>query len=202
MTHNRFGFDEQIDREIKKELLDMWDTEPDSTEVKFEGYHLVIARNQDFGNLNGYVGLNRNHPYYRREMSHKTIDKLIVHGGVTFTGKFEGYPFRRSYWYVGFDTLHFYDYAPKLHELLLNVQKEFVQDGDEFSPLLNSSASFLKSSPLIADKKNYRNFEYVANEIISLYHQLDAVKKKSPLLTYSHKKEYRLLHKQKNSFSF
>lgn len=99
--------------------------------MKFGCYILVIENHMkripgyhfDFGWGNGYVLLPHNHPFYNKH--YDDID-VNVHGGLTYSNKFESNNFMRwienlkidgdvtlenfkkfeNYWMIGFDTNH------------------------------------------------------------------------------------------------
>lgn len=75
------------------------------------------------GVANGYVAIPPEHPLFGKSMSDSEIEKLRVHGGVTFTGSFyecqEHFSSMRfltpgiqpapNWWVIGFDTCHWND---------------------------------------------------------------------------------------------
>lgn len=138
-----------------------WLDEPDQVSQKQGAYHLVIFRHPINKNLNGYVGVPPGSVLYGREWSRdKEIERIHVHGGITFTDKGDrfGPPFEESYWYFGFDTAHFMDYVPGLVELLESLPRK--------EPIPNS----------IRDNvRNYRDIRYVSAEVQSLYRQLKKI---------------------------
>lgn len=104
-----------------------WTTEPDKIQWQDEetGLPCLIVRN-DYGALCGYVGVKEGHPYYRKHYGDVSVD---VHGGLTYSdGCMEGAPEDSGIchipsegepdhvWWLGFDCLHYSDYAPgQLH---------------------------------------------------------------------------------------
>lgn len=67
-------------------------------------YRCKIIRHPEFGSLCGYVGVPVTHPLYGK--SDDTVD-LIVHGGVTFSGRMDDDEY--DLWYFGFDCAHVND---------------------------------------------------------------------------------------------
>ena len=57
------------------------------------------------GQLNGYVRIPENHPFYNK--GYDDI-KIECHGGLTFSGELEG----ETGFYIGFDTAHYLDFMP------------------------------------------------------------------------------------------
>lgn len=150
-----------------------WLDEPDREEFEHAGLKCLILRHHELLNLNGYVGVPKNHPWYGIhydqclrgcegkpspinpslicypciwESDHECPEKLIdVHGGLTFSGMGDGKLRPAGYWWFGFDCAHAWDLVPQMPELLDREQREY---------------------------ETYRNFAYVRAEIKSLAEQL------------------------------
>ena len=94
-----------------------WEDEPDHAEWIQEpsGYRCRIKRNEITGVLCGYVGIPREHRFWGvgYQGHNEEIDEISndVHGGLTYSDRG-----RDGWWYFGFDTNHFDDFAPKLVE--------------------------------------------------------------------------------------
>lgn len=71
------------------------------------------------GEYNGYVAIPPEHPLYEKSYDTDEVDRLDVHGGVTFSGYVKDLPSIDEYldheepphdwWVLGFDTCHFLD---------------------------------------------------------------------------------------------
>lgn len=87
-----------------------WVSEPDHEVWEHRGLLCIVVRGP-MGSLNGYVGLPEGHPGYGKDGYGIDVD---VHGGLTYASRYrpDGGP-AEGKWYVGFDTSHCYDFAPK-----------------------------------------------------------------------------------------
>lgn len=151
-----------------------WEAEPRAVFNTVEGYHIVVYRSQ-LGNLNGYVGVKRDHPLYGLPMNNKKLACLSVHGGVTFAGKIDwDSSFKNKYWYIGFDTAHYMDLVPSMYKM-------------------NREMGF----PPMADGV-YRDMQYVSNEVNLLASQIRIIKKRNPNFKLTHVQEYRRLRRIKD----
>ncbi|OMD75299.1 hypothetical protein [Paenibacillus odorifer] len=105
------------------EATEKWNVEPDFLELKTtDDYHLVIWRNPNSGALNGYVGINRSHPFFALNYNKKQVRDLEVHWGTTYAAKrWLMNTFKKKYWYIGFDTNHCDDFAPYTYEKLKEI---------------------------------------------------------------------------------
>lgn len=63
-----------------------WQQEPDKVQWPDEvtGLPCLAVRNEVLGHWCGYVGVARDHPLYRAKRTARRVEKLSVHGGVTF----------------------------------------------------------------------------------------------------------------------
>ncbi|HDX9663255.1 TPA: hypothetical protein ROX91_001954 [Bacillus cereus] len=141
-------------------------------EIKHDGYHLVIYRHPELGTLNGYVGVNRSHPWFGLHYDSSKVYDIMVHGGLTFSGK----NFKKKYWYFGFDTAHCMDIVPSIHRMMKEAGLE---------------SSFLFEGQTLKD------VNYVEKEIEGLLEQLQEAKAKRPDYKYNHVREYKRLRKIK-----
>jgi len=152
-----------------------WMDEPDRQEFEHAGLKCLILRNPEFLQLNGYVGVPKNHPWYgidhnqclrgcegkpnpinpsfisypcTWESDHESPEGLIdVHGGLTFSGMGDSKLWPAGYWWFGFDCAHAWDLVPKILELL-------------------------------GREGTYRNFAHVRAEVKRLAEQLAKVKQR------------------------
>lgn len=84
------------------------------------------------GAYNGYVAVPPEHPLYRKGYDKPEVEKLDVHGGVTFAYTADKLPTAteyldhkvppRDWWVFGFDTCHYGDNSDKWN--LENCTKE------------------------------------------------------------------------------
>lgn len=123
-----------------------------SLEDEYE-YPCVIKKTQSLGVLCGYVEIPKNHPAFNKDYSELQID---CHGGLTFSGKL--YDLKdnpivlNSGWWIGFDCGHFSnDYIPFMQFLLNRYDKISI--------------------------KNYKNADFVKNELKNICAQLKAMEK-------------------------
>ncbi len=116
------------------------------------GYAIVIKRHPRLKHLCGYVSLVAHHPLFNKShMENDVFDKFDVHGGVTFTGTFDGEHNsndKLKLFLVGFDCAHAGDLIPNMSEELRKDKLEVC--GDEV----------------------YRDINYVILECIKLAKQL------------------------------
>lgn len=141
-----------------------WINEPDLVKWvdQATGLRCLIRRRPE-GNLNGYVGVLPDHPFYRVTAYTKLHDDpelkldLKVHGGVTYDGKFED--ICPHTWWFGFDTHHYNDKIP------FSVLYQIELDDDQ-------SFSLPAESSIFPSNQVYRDLEYVRDEVTSLAWQI------------------------------
>lgn len=127
-----------------------WIDEPDYLEWtdKETGYICIIKRVES--TLEGYVGIPINHVYLTMEDDEDSLHSfhydIDVHGGIS-RAEYNEY---RTIYFLGFDCGHLSDFIPygKLREGDGHVYRSFGRPQD------------------------YRNIEYVKNEIYNLINQL------------------------------
>lgn len=125
------------------------------------GLDCMVVRSSGAGSLCGYVGVERDHPWFGLTWDHGDVD-VRVHGGLTFADRCmeDGAPDAvvchvpqegRSdeIWWFGFDCAHAWDYAPITE--------------DYFEKML---------PPIPMPDKIYRDFNYVIDEVQDLAQQL------------------------------
>lgn len=107
------------------------------------------ARRNPLGAWCGYVGVPRGHVFFGVS-DDEVIYSLDVHGGVTFTGKWEEYD---PLWWFGFDCCHAWDITPGM--FALEMEMDFPTPGEAV----------------------YRDLKYVKRECKKLASQLRTVQK-------------------------
>lgn len=134
-----------------------WQKEPDKKQWADPNTNLpcLIVRNSNMGNLCGYVGVTKDHPYFGKEEDQMD---LKVHGGVTFTDGCQPGPEEKTIrhkvdhgeddnvWWIGFDCAHGLDAIP-------GIPPKYQMP-----------------------HQTYRDFDYVENEVRSLAQQLLDIK--------------------------
>lgn len=118
------------------------------------GYHCVVWRNPEMGNLCGYVGIPSGHPLFAKNYDDQETESLTTHWGLTYSDSVEpgskqnSDDFDSGLWYFGFDCAHAWDLVPHTYNLM--KQSGFNSfDGDV-----------------------YRDFEYVKKIVELLAKQL------------------------------
>lgn len=94
-----------------------WEHEPNRIDFSHAGFPCFIHRNMHVtGSWCGYVGItSRKHPAYGKH--YDRLDKINVHGGLTFSDRCEGHichPSKERVWWLGLDFAHLDDYMPRL----------------------------------------------------------------------------------------
>ena len=86
-----------------------------------------LMRTGPMGNLNGYIGVEKGHPWWGETYWDLDVD---VHGGLTYTGEERpGTWDKDGRWWLGFDTAHAGDVVPKIEELLADHYAEGTLGG-------------------------------------------------------------------------
>lgn len=161
-----------------KDIDGKWNDEPDILELEGKGYHMVVLRHREFGTLNGYVGVNIHHPAFGTDYDQKKVNGIMVHGGLTFSAlgsSMHEAPFKKNFWYFGFDTAHAFDLVPSMIALKQSI------------PTLAN----------MAKDDTYRDLNYVSDYVNKLKDQLQDIAASSPDHKINHKKIYRKLNKMK-----
>jgi len=170
-----------------RDLEGKWNNEPDHLSIDNGEFHLVVSRNHS-GTLNGYVGVRVDNPLFQKGIDHSYLDFINVHGGLTFSGSgFISHEFKNTHWYFGFDTAHGGDLVPSIVAMRGMTEK--------FSNPLFA----LLPSP-ISLKEEYRDLNYVTDNVNSLYEQLMSISKDIGKKETSHIKMYRKLRRLKNKY--
>lgn len=100
-----------------------WKDEPDRLDFAHVGYACLLLRNDSLGQWCGYVGIDKQHPYYGKGYDDCDVD---VHGGLTYAEKCDGQRICHipasgmpdDVWWLGFDCGHFGDLSPGMLALL------------------------------------------------------------------------------------
>ncbi|WCF11508.1 hypothetical protein NDS46_31620 (plasmid) [Paenibacillus thiaminolyticus] len=201
MTGNRvnnFNYNEENNGFVIRTFKEKWETEPEFLDLKMKGYHLVIWRHEGLGQLNGYVGVKRTHPYFGKGMYERQICNLNVHGGITFAGKNINRGFKKGFWYFGFDTAHVFDYAPFADLALGHVSASDDPLVQQISRILEK----IETLPTTKTKEMYKDIEFVTKETSSLYAQLEEAAQRQPNYKHNFAKEYRLLARAKRRAAY
>jgi hypothetical protein len=143
-----------------------WVNEPDLIFFTYEDILCRIIRmavweevkneHLSLGHLNGYIKVPPSHPWYSKE--YDTID-CVVHGGLTY-GEMEP-----DGWWIGFDCAHSMDEIPSLRFIYSHIEQEIKK------------SHLLKECELCClISREYKDVEFVRNEIISLVDEMLAVK--------------------------
>ena len=134
-----------------------WNDEPDKVNWTTEaGLPGMIVRN-NLGSLCGYVAVAKGHPLYGKGYGDGDLDRIDVHGGLTFAAGCSGAVCHTpdpgetdDVWWFGFDCAHCGDWSPP-----------------SFPPgLLGSDRSHPRTGEV------YRDIAYVTAEVESLAAQL------------------------------
>lgn len=88
-----------------------WDGEDDSYYLKYGDYHCFIKRNESTGNLCGYIGVPKNHPWAKADDIYDM--NIDVHGGITYYESYlAGEAASGMLRWLGFDCAHWDDLIP------------------------------------------------------------------------------------------
>jgi hypothetical protein len=151
-----------------------WVEEPDFMEWEYKCIKCRIRRNASnepglgMGQLNGYVCIPMEHPWYKKEFNDSEEPTVNIHGGITFQDTEEN----GEYW-IGFDCAHFRDEMPYKSYLSMKILYEQMgmppeEVSDQLAPLLESVRALQKYD----EEKVYRNIDYVKQECESLVDQM------------------------------
>jgi hypothetical protein len=127
-----------------------WENEPDHAEwiQEVSGYKCRISRMEGSGALCGYVGIPKDNVFWGviYDEGNEELDAIAddVHGGFTYTE--EG---KDGWWYFGFDTNHYDDFAPAIAEAL--IKNGIVEEDIKYSKY--------------HDCMNYKTWEFVEDQI-------------------------------------
>jgi len=116
------------------------------------GLQCLVLRGP-MGALNGYVRVPRDHVMHGLHARRRKVERLRVHGGITFAGCLGGRRMKRGHWF-GFDCAHWRDLVPRMRDAL-----------EQFGEQLGSPMAFERDQV-------YRTVEYVRGECTDLAAQL------------------------------
>jgi hypothetical protein len=91
-----------------------WLSEPNILAWIYKGYDCLIVRDEEFGNLCGYVGLKSDHPWWGKDTDDDEIYDIDVHGQIAWASQINPIP-RNAYndiWWLGFHGAAGRDYRP------------------------------------------------------------------------------------------
>ena len=100
-----------------------WQTEPDRKQwaAAADSLPCLILRDRYFGHLCGYVACDGANPIHGKSYKTDMVRKLVVHGGVTFSGERTNIGNHQLddelpglMWWLGFDCAHVHDTVPHL----------------------------------------------------------------------------------------
>ena len=97
-----------------------WLDEPNHTWKEIEGYDCIITRDEEYGNLRGYVALKPDHPWYGKRFLDWDISQIDVHGRIICTSNQYPLPYNIPVpyfnngprWWLGFHAATDRDYRP------------------------------------------------------------------------------------------
>jgi hypothetical protein len=130
-----------------------WENEPDHAEwvQEVSGYKCRIVRNEIAGSLCGYVGIPKDNVFWGviYDEGNEELDAIAddVHGGFSYTSVGDD-----GWWYFGFDTNHYDDFAPAIAEAL--IKNGIVEEDIKYSKY--------------HDCMKYKTWEFVEDQIFWL----------------------------------
>jgi hypothetical protein len=140
-----------IDKIVKERLFGKgkWMSEPDEITWKEAtpngAVYCCILRNEDMGNLRGYITIPENHQYFK--LANYDDIPLNCHGGLTYMGVND-----KGQKIVGFDCAHMFDLIPAMKKILALAHGSPMRKGKN------------------ADV--YRSVNYVRDDILDLVKQI------------------------------
>ena len=135
------------------------------------------------GTFNGYVGVPKGHPLYNKDYHDKRIENLEVHGGVTFSGKWDEPELNSELWWIGFDTAHHTDITPGIDRMLppdLRTRR-IIEPGTAEEMVKNATQFYKEGSPpkdFDPFRPTFKREGYVKKECEQLAEQLSKVPKR------------------------
>lgn len=124
----------------------------------YKGYPCVCLF-QKMGHRTGYVGVDKNHPWYEMDYDSEGPDTVNCHWGLTYSGwPYWGDKDDHTYWYFGFDCAHYsdgIDYETARKYGLLSDNEYLLQKAiyEKWNPGTIKDVEFVKDNcKLIADQ--------------------------------------------------
>lgn len=136
-------------------------------EFKTSGLNCMITLDPTFFHYCGYVELPEHHPLHGIVATNDRFCGFNVHGGVTWSGEFEGMEGR---WFVGFDTNHYCD-APDIEAGIAKYGREAYEKNKEYI-----DGAFLLDVSMPLSERIHWNEQMARNEVRSLADQLATYK--------------------------
>jgi hypothetical protein len=148
-----------------------WDAEPDRMQWQHGKIPCLIVRNS-LGNLCGYAGVSRTHPFYRSDYDNVEV---CVHGGLTYGDTCQlggpichepepGQP--ADVWWLGFDCAHLGDYVPGMHRT--EIEEALAASRAFIAQHVPGMKAYIYTRP----QEPYRDINYVQGEVNRLADQL------------------------------
>jgi hypothetical protein len=141
------------------DALDIISKEPNYQKFAYKGYLCIVKRlvtaYHFWGNLNGYVILEKGHKYHGKGSDEIDVD---CHGGLTWSSEAkELFPDElfTDEWVIGFDCAHYGDMQPFL------ILREIFQRPPMPTAIIDD--------PFVT----YKDFEYVREQCIKIVDQLN-----------------------------
>ena len=104
------------------------------------------------GHRCGYVAVNNEHPYYKKDFSDEGPNEIKCHWGLTYAGDGQHFnPDDTTLWWFGFDCAHYQDgvdYDTAKEYGLVNDKEYLI--GKEFSAAMNEEAT-IKTSEFVEE---------------------------------------------------
>jgi hypothetical protein len=98
-----------------------WQHEPDRIDFVHAGLPCLALRHPDYGSWCGYVGVQREHPYYGKHPLANSME-VSAHWGLNYGHPCQGYICHvpepgtpDDVWWLGWDFNHAFDFAPAMH---------------------------------------------------------------------------------------
>lgn len=109
--------DALIDRDSVLELIK---SEGDRHEFEHAGLRCLLRRTPKYLIWCGYVEVPEGHPLHGIETDDDRINRLTVHGGVTWVDKMGAFEYC-----IGFDCNHGYDYTPYIYSIVNSTPDQY-----------------------------------------------------------------------------
>lgn len=135
------------------------------SEFIYSGYKCIVTFTP-VGHRCGYVELNKEHEYYRRNFNKIPV---ACHGGLTWSANYiPGTLDNKDKWYIGFDCNHSFD-GIDLETYKIMYDKELSVLGDNERDLVCSSVVTMAH---VKSEYEYKSKEYVEKELKRIVDQI------------------------------